>query len=146
MKKLLSLVVASVLALSLVACGGGSAAPASEAEPTPEPIPDLSGDWEQSNKNSETSFHTATIEGDVIEIYWTDTETDTKSLYWAGTFEAPTSADPYSWDSVNDTEKTASALLASGDDTKTFTYEDGIISYEASALGTTQTVKLEKVQ
>ena len=37
-----------------------------------------------------------------------------------------------------------SALLASGDETKTFTYENGILSYEASALGTTTTVKMER--
>ncbi len=140
MKKLLSLLVVSALTLSFVACGG------SVAEPTSEPIPDLSGDWEQSNKNSETSFQTATIKGDVIEIYWTNTESDTKSLYWAGTFEAPKSAAPYSWDSVNDHEKTDGALLASGDDSKTITYEDGVLSYDASALGTTQTIKLEKVK
>lgn len=36
------------------------------------------------------------------------------------------------------------ALLASGDDTKDFTFKDGVISYEASAMGTTTTVKLEK--
>lgn len=38
------------------------------------------------------------------------------------------------------------ALLASGDDTKTITFEDGELSYSASALGTTTTVRLEKQQ
>ena len=70
---------------------------------------------------------------------------DTKSLYWSGTYEAPTEAtENYTWDSVNDTSKTANALLASGDETKTFTYENGVLSYEASALGTTTTVKMER--
>ena len=35
-------------------------------------------------------------------------------------------------------------MLASSDDTKEFTYKDGVISYEASAMGSTKTVKLEK--
>ena len=67
-----------------------------------------------------------------------------QSLYWAGTYVAPQYSDePYTWDSENDKEKTDSALLASGADTKTFTYENNQISYEASAMGSTQTVKLE---
>lgn len=76
-----------------------------------------------------------------------NTDSESKSLYWAGTFVAPETPDePYTWESVNDKEKTDSALLASGDDTKTFTYEKGEISYEASALGTTKTVRLEKAK
>ena len=39
-------------------------------------------------------------------------------------------------------EKTGMALLASSDDTKEFTYKDGVISYEASAMGTTKKVEL----
>ena len=41
---------------------------------------------------------------------------------------------------------TAAAALESGkcDETKEFTYKDGVISYEASAMGSTKTVKLEK--
>ena len=84
---------------------------------------------------------------DTIEIYWVNTDSESKSLYWAGTFVAPETADePYTWESANDKEKTGSALLASSADTKTFTYEKGEISYEASALGTTKTVRLEKAK
>lgn len=35
-------------------------------------------------------------------------------------------------------------MLASSDDTKTITYQDGVLSYEVSVLGTTTKVKLEK--
>ena len=35
-------------------------------------------------------------------------------------------------------------MLASSDDTKEFTYKDGQLTYEASALGTTMTMRLEK--
>lgn len=113
---------------------------------TPEKqIPDLTGEWKQENSNSEDTYQAATISGDTIEIYWVSDNGDTKSLYWAGSFDAPTTADePYSWDSENDHSKTESALLASGDDTKTMTYENGVLSYEASAMGTTTTVKLKK--
>lgn len=108
-------------------------------------IPDLTGEWKQENSNSEDSYQVATISGDTIEINWVSDNGDTKSLYWAGSFEAPTTADePYSWDSENDHSKTESALLASGDDTKTMTYEKGVLSYEVSAMGTTTKVKLKK--
>lgn len=108
---------------------------------------DLTGEWEQSNKSSEDSYQTATINDGTIEVYWVSDGGDTTSLYWAGTFEAPEAGvESYSWDSVNDTEKTGMALMASGDETKTFTYENGQISYSVTALGVTTTVRLEKIQ
>lgn len=123
----------------LAACGGD----ASGKAPVNDTPPDLKGEWKQVNSNSEDSYQSATISDGMIEVYWV-TE-DEKALYWAGTYEAPTSAsEPYSWSSQNDHEKTDMALLASGDDQKTFTYEDGQISYEVSLMGTTSTIKLEK--
>lgn len=112
-----------------------------------KPIPDLKGEWKQENSKSADSYQAATISGDTIAIYWVSNNGDTKSLYWAGSFVAPTTADePYSWTSKNDHSKTESALLASSDDTKTMTYQNGVLSYEASAMGTTTTVKLKKQQ
>ena len=85
--------------------------------------------------------------GKTLQDILDEKDTNANELYWAGTYDAPTTADePYTWDSKNDTEKTDNALLASGDATKTFTYEDGEISYQASALGTTKTIRLEKVK
>ena len=150
--RIFSLMLCAALCLSLSACGGapsgaapasgGSAAAASSSAPA---APDLTGDWKQVNAASEDSYQVATIQGDTIEIYWVTESADTKSLYWAGTFVAPeTAEEPYTWESANDTEKTGSALLASGDETKTFTYQDGQISYDVSAMGMTQTVRLEK--
>ncbi|MEL4861611.1 hypothetical protein AAEU42_10230 [Pseudoflavonifractor phocaeensis] len=142
-KRTLTLLLSAVMCLSLAACAGGGAQPSEE--PTPTPAPDLTGEWKQVDGNSEENYQTATITADTIEIYWVSDGGDTKSLYWAGSFTAPTTADqPYTWDSENDTEKTSTALLASSDDTKAFTYENGQISYEVSALGTTTTVKMEK--
>ena len=108
-------------------------------------IPDLTGEWKQTNSKSDDSYQVATISGDTIEINWVSDNGDTKSLYWAGSFIAPSTADePYKWDSKNDHSKTDGAMLASSDDTKTMTYQNGVLSYEASAMGTTTTVKLEK--
>lgn len=93
----------------------GAAAPA-------KPL-DLVGNWK---------------DGEIL-IYWVSDGGDTKSLYWAGTYVAPKdNKETYSWTSKNNKDKTDHALLASGDDTKVFTYEKGEITYKASALGTTK--------
>lgn len=116
-----------------------SAAP-EEAEEAPEPV-DLTGEWEQTNSNDPENFQSVTITADRIEVYWN--ATDSKSLYWAGTIEVPEDGSTsFTWDSMNDKSKTDSAMLASGDDTKKFTYENGELSYEVTALGTTMTVRL----
>lgn len=158
MKRLAIGVLVLAMSFCLFGCGGeseqqkssgGAAEQQSSNEPAPEeqkqPL-DLIGTWKQANPNSEDMWQEAVIEGDAITINWISDGGDTKSLYWAGTYVAPTeSADSYSWTSENYKEQTSSAMLASGDDTKVFTYENGVLSYEASALGTTTTVKLERL-
>lgn len=152
-KKILTAMIAAALLAMLTACGGtaststdnGSAQNTASQKAEEKQPADLTGDWKQVNSSSDDSYQQATISGDTIEIYWVSDNGDSKSLYWAGSFEAPTTADePYSWESKNDHDKTDSALMASSDDTKKFTYEKNQISYEASALGTTTTIRLEK--
>lgn len=143
MKKLLSIALSSALMVGmLTACGEPK-----QTDPETDPVdpPDLAGEWKQTNSDAEDAWQAATIAGDSIEVYWVSDNGETKALYWAGSFDAPTTVDePYTWESVNDKEQTDMAILASGDDAKTFTYQDGVISYEVSAMGVTQTVKLEK--
>lgn len=144
MKRICLFVLAMALLVGLVGCGQKSD---EDKDATSNMPPNLTGEWKQINSNSEDSYQEATITGDVIEIYWVYNGGDTKALYWSGTFIEPTTSDePYSWVSKNDHEKTDLALLASGDDTKKFTYEDAQISYSASALETTTIVRLEKLQ
>lgn len=144
MKKLVMSLAVLCLSASLFGCGSTNNATGETEQPQ---APDLTGEWKQVNSNSDDFYQIATIEGETIEINWFTESEETKALYWAGSYIAPETADePYTWDSVNDKEKTDSAMLASGDDTKTFTYEDGQLSYEASAMGVTQTVRLEKQQ
>ncbi len=148
MKKLIASIVVAA-ALALAGCGGGSAATTSAsdsktAQEAPK-VPDLTGAWKQSNPNSEKSYQQATITADKITVEWVTDGGNTTSIYWVGTFAAPTAAsEPYTWTSQKDVAATKSALLASGDATKEFKYENGIISYKVSALGTTTTVNLKK--
>lgn len=150
MKKLIALCLVGSMALTLAACGGANSgdsetsSPALETtqEPTPNPIPDLTGVWTQVDAGDR--YQQATIQGDTIEINWIGAD-GTSALYWAGSFIAPTTEDePYTWTSANDTSKTSGALMASGDETKDFTYEDGKISYSVSMMGITNTMQLEK--
>ncbi|MDD3306921.1 hypothetical protein ACIZ62_08620 [Acetobacterium carbinolicum] len=135
MKKLLSLIMVISMFFCLSACS-----PAASKEPA-----NLTGEWKQVNSGSNDSWQAATIEGETITINWVSNGGDTKSLYWAGTYIAPTTTDePYTWDSVNDHSQTDKALLASEDETKTMTYENDQLSYSASLMGTTTTVRLEK--
>lgn len=143
MKKLMALLLAAWMLVSVSACGGSPAVP-EDTEP-----PDLTGVWRQVDSQDEDFYQQAQIEGDVIEIYWVDTAqgTETASLYWAGTFTPPETGDKtYSWESQRDKEKTDMAILASTDDTKTFTYTKNQLSYEVSVQGQSATVHLERVE
>ncbi|MBU3105812.1 hypothetical protein KPL41_17160 [Clostridium gasigenes] len=146
MKKLAAISLCVVLLIAIfTGCSSKLTSSDNSGNAPEKQIPDLTGEWKQENSKSDNSYQAATIIGDTIAIYWVSDGGDTKSLYWAGSFVAPTAADePYSWTSENDHSKTKSSLLASSDDTKTMTYQNGILSYEASAMGTTTTVKLKK--
>lgn len=150
-KKILIVMLVVMLAVSATACGRSndsssdpdSASNSSEQIEEPEEPTDLTGTWK--SEENDGSYQEAVITTDRIEINWVSDGGDTKSIYWIGTYEAPTEAvDEYSWTSERNKEETDTALLASTDDTKDFTYKDGVISYKASALGTTKTVELTK--
>lgn len=148
MKRILTPLVLA-FALTLTACGGTTATPtvATDDKPAEETqtIPNLAGKWKQSNSASEDSYQHATITDDTITVEWVSDGGATTSTYWIGTFKAPTDATaPYVWSSKRDVKATESALLASNDDTKEFTYDGETISYKVTALGTTTKVELKK--
>lgn len=110
-------------------------------EETPEPV-SLVGEWKQTNSDDPERWQKATVAADTIEVFWVADSGDTQALYWAGSVEVPTEGDSFTFDSVNDTAKTKNAILASGDETKTFTYDNGELSYDVTVQGVTKTVRL----
>ena len=70
---------------------GTSKTETNKEEPKPQPA-DLTGTWKQTNSNDPSSYMEATISGDTIEVNWIGT--DTKSLYWKGTYQAPAAGKP----------------------------------------------------
>ncbi|WP_200826214.1 hypothetical protein [Microbacterium timonense] len=124
--------------------GTGGPTESQPIEAPAEPL-DLTGEWKQTNSNSADSYQAATITDSTITVDWVNEQDSARALYWAGTFEPPTEdTTHYEWDSVNDKAQTDTALMASGDDTKTFTYSDGVLSYELTAMGVTMTVEMER--
>ena len=150
-KKVIMLLMATTLVMS--GCGNSSStsgtgnesdksAQVAETETEKEPL-DLTGTW--TSEDNDGSWMEAVVSDGVITINWVSDNGDTKSIYWVGTYDAPTEyVEEYSWTSERDKEKTDSALMASTDDTKDFSYTNDEITYEASALGTTTTIHLAK--
>lgn len=117
---------------------------ATVSEPGKNAVPavDLTGYWMQSGWQTKETFMCATIHDDVIEVYWMSDGGETAALYWYGSYTAPTTSGKYTWESKNNHEVTDRALLSSADETKTFTYNDGEITYSQTALGMTTTIHL----
>lgn len=142
---------ALALTVSLASCGslgaGGQAStPATQSETadaaSTRTAPDLTGVWDVTGE--ETFSQQAVISGSTIVIYWLPRDGSERMLYWAGTFDPPSTPGSYTWTSTNDRARTGSELLASTDEAKEFTYDGGAISYSVSALGETSTVALEQ--
>ncbi|URZ02029.1 hypothetical protein [Clostridium felsineum] len=146
MKKIVTISLCVILLIAtFTGCSSKSASTSNGGKTSEKKIPNLQGEWKQQNNKSNDSYQSATISGNTITIYWITDNGKTKSIYWVGSFVAPTTTkEPYSWTSKNDHSKTDGSLLASSDDTKTIKYQNGVLSYEASAMGTTTTVELKK--
>lgn len=126
----------------------GSQSATATAEPTEEAVVtplDLAGEWKQTNSNSVEAYQTATITGEQITIDWVNDAEATKAVYWIGSYVAPTEeTESYSWDSQGDVAQMETAILASGDSAKAFAYQDGVLSYELTAMGVTMTVEMSR--
>lgn len=149
-KKIITSGLGVALVLTLGACSGqaqNTSTGTQEATPVEQKKPlDLTGKWHATNSGDEAA---ATMEAEIkdgtITIYLINKKEDTKSLYWQGTVPAPdTTDDKYNFTSQADTEALSQSLLGSQDKTKDFKYENGVLSFDFTALGTTKTIKMEK--
>ena len=99
------------------------------------PPPDLSGEWGMPANAGANWYFIADITDDVILVEWYQMEEKKTYLYWEGTFTPPEDGkEPYSWDSttMHTVEELESSNLfnrATREQTKTFTYEDGKITF-----------------
>ena len=131
MKRTLTVLLALLVTGTLSACAWRQ----KQAEPAPPP--DLSGNWAQPSEDD--WYQIAQITDDKIEIWWYIPARNIRELYWSGSFTPPADAsEPYRWVSSNTytaDELNASYRFhrASREDVKTFTYRDGVISYNVTA-------------
>lgn len=147
MKKISAFVLPLLLAFSLSACGNSGTEGSSQAtQPATSEKINLEGNWKQTNASPQEDCQIATINNGVIEIKVVNKKENTTSVYWSGTYVEPELKDgTYTWASKNNISKNESTLVASSEDSKTFYYANGVISYESSYLGTEKTIKFEKV-
>ena len=140
MKKplILLILLASLLSLALGGCGENAAS----AGP-----PDLTGTWRQQDYDATNFYQIATITEDTVECYWHLNSTGEEFLYWTGTFTPPEDGtQPYIWTSENNLEKALTSNWAERDETKTFTYKDGKLSYNVNMAHLRMTYALERVE
>lgn len=153
MRKIIATIASIALLAGLTACGGSEVSTdqttksdsSSKTQLLPKPQPaDLTGTWKQTNSNSDDTYMRATVADGAIKVEYI--MGDTTALFWAGSYEAPTEAGDWKWDSANDQEQTQNALLASTDDTKTFEYSDSSkeLSFPMTMQGVTATIKMQK--
>lgn len=149
-KKIVTAGLGVALVLTLGACSGqaqNTSTSTQEATPAEQKKPlDLTGKWHATNSaDPATSTMEAEIKDGTITIYLVNKKEDTKMLYWQGTVPTPdTTEDKYDFTSEADTEALSKSIMGSQDKTKDFKYENGVLSFDFTALGTTKTIKMEK--
>lgn len=137
------------IALLIGGCSGPDSSSSDQISAGQEStVSDLTGVWSDKTVetvDSEDTWMEAVITEGTISIDWVSDGGDTRWIYWVGTFDSKIEgALPQKVFSERNAEETDRALLASSDDTKEFTFEDGQLSYSQSALGQTRKIVLEK--
>lgn len=114
--------------------------PAPETTAAAEPV-DLTGLWIQED-NDGKSYMAASIRDDgKLGVFFILEDEDTPWVYWVGTYETPSDGKKeFSWVSKNTYD--GNGMMASGDETKEFTYKDDKISYPISIQGQSGRVTL----
>lgn len=88
---------------------------------------DLTGQWVTESSDDGTMM-VADIEDGAVSVFYIIADDDIPWTYWVGTYDAPTAnEDEWSWTSTS--TYTGNGLMASGDDTKEFSYKNGTLSF-----------------
>lgn len=116
---------------------------ATTVDPSIGPV-DVSGHWHQSQSGIPGAVMDAYISDGKIRINVTMSES-TNGIYWQGTFDPTTAVvKKFSVTSIGDTAAMAVSMYASQDSTKTFTYDNGDLSFPYSIMGVSTVVHLTR--
>lgn len=137
------LAVAAFLILSPLGLGGTKAGASGSKQSDDKPkTMNFIGKWHQVDGNPDAVM-TAEITYGAIQINVHLDGSD--NVYWLGTFDTDmTDIQRFTMVSVGDQDAMANKIFASQDPTKTFTYSDGILSFDFTMLGSKTTVRLSK--
>lgn len=139
MRKTLAILGTAVSISTLAACGGSHYA-SDNKNPS-----SLIGEWHQTNSNPD-GWMTASISANSIQVDLRGR--DSKSIFWMGSFD--TNRKPvgkFKIVSIPDPDARYTmkkSLMASNEPKKTFTYNNGDLSFEFSMAGTSKTIHLSK--
>lgn len=104
----------------------------------------LIGDWHQTNGSETGTGFTAEISAGGIQINY-PTRDGSGGIFWLGTFDGTKkSAGSFKVQSKPDPDGMANNLLASNEKIKTFSYKDGVISFDFSILKMHTTIHMTK--
>jgi len=133
--RIIALVMSVIIALVIIsAC---STAPAESSDVTAD-APSTDGFY-TSVENGNGIYLEAVVEDGQIEIDWY-LEGDDSALYWKGSFEVTNDKVI----SEGDTAAMDASIMGSGSDTKEFWFEGDELCFELTALGHTQTIRMER--
>ena len=138
MRKALALLAMIVSIFTLAACGDTHG-----ASPRKNPS-SLIGEWYQVNKNP-NGWLTASISGESIQVNLRGR--GSSSIFWMGSFD--TSKKPigkFNVVSLGDQDAMKWKIAASDESKKTFTYNNGDLSFEFSALGSSTIIHMHKMK
>jgi len=134
MRKFLALLAMIVSISALAACGNSHGA-------NPNPA-SLTGEWHQVNSNAD-GWMTASISGESIQVNLRSRSSS--SIFWMGSFD--TSRKPvgkFKVVSLGDQDAMKWQITASTEPKKTFTYDNGVLSFKFSAMGSSTIVHMIK--
>lgn len=141
------IVLLAILAVFLLSsCGadptvnnaGTPGSPESLTQPVAVEQETLEGNWVSVDPEVQMA---ATVVGDTITVNWASD--DVTALYWKGS--APTEVrDDLVFTSAGDLETMSTAMMASTEEEKTFTYSKDELSFGLSIVGITQIIRLKK--
>ena len=140
-RKFLAPLAAIIVAIfALVACGNTHATSTSSKKNSISMV----GQWTQINTNS-AGWMTASISGDSIQVNLVGR--DSSSIFWMGTFNGTHKyAGSFKVTSIGDQDAMKWAIMASSEKTKTFSYKNGVLSYQFSMGGSSTIVHLKKTK
>lgn len=145
-KTLISVLVTAALAVVAYVLTGAFV---SDATPKPASNHILTGEYHQIEGPKGMIFTAVITDGEIqvdLKMEGGDGDSDVYGIYWVGTFNTSNTSDTFTVVSTADNKKLEKSVFGSQDDTKSFTYKNGKLSFGFSIdlTGLKTTVVLSK--